>query len=322
MASIDTTILAFEEKPLHTPSLDEVRNVLAAKLTSNFEHVNVDVVDCPNLMEEPFHLAGRGLNGSPTLVEIGGAPYLLPNVDYTKLYDLVSISQRALSDTKKEFLAIGAGAGPYPLINSNCEGMFNLKVHANGHVISESHLARITPDRKKVILEKIPNSECRCALLGNIFLSEGKAGKVLKVSCKKRTGPKDFIASIRTALEQHYSNLTVGLGGVFLLKNGKAKQHVMSPFSETPINTEDELNTWLNFFDMSATLIAVGTLVTNECDLDLRLQHFHSFSRHGEGGHYHIDTTPDVVEYEGYFNVGEKIVRVDKPINTHKFGRD
>ncbi|XP_058463068.1 ester hydrolase C11orf54 homolog [Malaya genurostris] len=322
MASIDTTILPFEEKRLHTPPLDEVRNVVANGLKSNFATVHVEVVDCPNLMEDPFHLAGQGLNGSPTLVELGGPPYLLPHVDYTKLYDLVSVSQRALNDTKKEFLAIGAGAGPYPLVDSNCEGMFNLRVHANGHVTSESHLARVNPDRKKAVLQKIPSSETRCALLGNIFLSEGKPGKVLKVSCKKRTGNKDFIASIRTALEQHYGERTVGMGGVFLLKKGKAKQHVMSPFSETAINTEDELNKWLNFFDMSATLIAVGTLVTNECDLDLRLQHFHSFSRHGEGGHYHIDTTPDIVEYEGYFNIGEKIVRVDKPTNTHKFGRD
>lgn len=322
MASIDTTILPFEEKPLHVPSLEEIRGVVAAGLTSNFETVQVEVVDCPNLTEAPFHLAGQGLNGSATLLELGGPPYLLPHVDYTKLYDLVSISEQALNVTKKEFLAIGAGAGPYPYVNSNCEGMFNLCVSANGHVHSESHLAQVTPDRKKVILKKIPNTDTRCALLGNIFLSEGKPGKVLKVSCKKRTGNKDFIASIRTTLEQHYGERTVGMGGVFLLKNGKAKQHVMSPFSESAINTEDELNTWLNFFDMSATLIAVGTMVTNECDLDLRLQHFHSFSRHGEGGHYHIDTTPDIVEYEGYFNVGEKIVRVDKPVNTHKFGRD
>lgn len=322
MASIDTTILPFEEKPLFTPSLEEIRNVLAAGLTSNFETVNVEVVDCPNLTEGPFHLAGQGLNGSPTLLELGGPPYLLPHVDYTKLYDLVSISQRALQSTSKEILAIGAGAGPYPFVESNCEGMFNLRVTSKGQIISESHLAQITPDRKRVLLKKIPNTETRCALLGNIFISEGKPGKVLKVNCKKRIGSKDFIASIRTSLEQHYGDRTVGLGGVFLLKNGKAKQHVMSPFSETAIYTEEELNTWLNFFDMSATLIAVGTLVTNECDLDLRLQHFHSFSRHGEGGHYHIDTTPDVVEYEGYFNVGEKIVRVDKPINTHKFGRD
>lgn len=62
--------------------------------------------------------------------------------------------------------------------------------------------------------------------------------------------------------------------------------------------------------------------VTGEADLDLRLQHFHSFSTHGEGGHYHYDTTPDTVEYEGYFSIGEKVIRIDKPVQTHKMGRD
>lgn len=113
-----------------------------------------------------------------------------------------------------------------------------------------------------------------------------------------------------------------GLGGVFLIKNGKAHQHVMRDFSKTPIYTEDELNTWLKFYEMPGTLIAVGTLITAEADLDLRLQHFHSFSTNNWGGHYHYDTTPDTIEYEAYFNVGERIVRVDKPPVTHKFGRD
>lgn len=57
-------------------------------------------------------------------------------------------------------------------------------------------------------------------------------------------------------------------------------------------------------------------------DLDLRVQHFHSFSHHNEAGHYHIDTTPDTVEYLGYFTVAEVIHRIDRPVNTHKFGRD
>lgn len=57
-------------------------------------------------------------------------------------------------------------------------------------------------------------------------------------------------------------------------------------------------------------------------DLDLRVQHFHSFSHHGEAGHYHIDTTPESVEYLGYFSVGEEIYRIDRPANAHKLGRD
>lgn len=54
------------------------------------------------------------------------------------------------------------------------------------------------------------------------------------------------------------------MGGLFLIKRGKVFQHVMRDFSKTPINSEHELNQWLKFYDMPATLNAVGTLITHE----------------------------------------------------------
>ena len=39
--------------------------------------------------------------------------------------------------------------------------------------------------------------------------------------------------------------------------------------------------------------------------MDLRIEHSHGFSKHGDGGHYHYDTTPEEVEYLGYFVLGE-----------------
>lgn len=199
--------------------------------------------------------------------------------------------------------------------------MFNFKVNSQGQVTNNSHVAQVSP-QLECTLHKLPQDETRCALLGNLLLSEGKPGQVLHVNCKVRTGNDDFIAAIRKTLATKYGETTVGLGGVFLLKSGKAKQHVMQDFSKTPITTEEELNTWLKFYEMPAELINVGILVTNEAGLDLRLQHFHSFSTGKWGGHYHNDTTPDVVEYDGYFVVGKRIVRVDKPLVTHQFGRD
>ena len=56
--------------------------------------------------------------------------------------------------------------------------------------------------------------------------------------------------------------------------------------------------------------------------LDLRVEHFHCFSDHGEGGHYHYDVTPDEVQYSGFFNLAEKIYRIDRPLVTHNVGRD
>ncbi|CAG2054292.1 unnamed protein product [Timema podura] len=154
--------------------------------------------------------------------------------------------------------------------------------------------------------------------------------EVLQVSCKKRIGKDDFIASIRKTLQAHYKDKSVGrftlmfkaLGGTFLLKESKAKQHIMPEFSKVPLNSDEDVENWLRFYDMSPPLIAVGTLVSHDPGLDLRVQHFHSFSHHGEGGHYHNDTQPDIAEYLGYFALGEFIYRLDKPSETHLIGRD
>lgn len=52
------------------------------------------------------------------------------------------------------------------------------------------------------------------------------------------------------------------------------------------------------------------------------MEHTHCFSHHGEGGHYYIDTTPDTVEYLGYFMPAEFVYRIDRPSETHEIGRD
>lgn len=93
---------------------------LSTGLKRNFADVTVAEVDCPDLMAAPFHLAGSGLSGSKTIVEVGGPPFLLPLVDRTKLYDFVNIARKVLPNAKSVFLC-GAGAGPHPLIGSNCE---------------------------------------------------------------------------------------------------------------------------------------------------------------------------------------------------------
>lgn len=51
---------------------------------------------------------------------------------------------------------------------------------------------------------------------------------------------------------------------MFIMKNGKVKQHIMPKFSDTPLNSEAKLNEWLRFYDMKTPLIAVGTFVSAE----------------------------------------------------------
>lgn len=77
-------------------------------------------VECPDLTAAPYHLAANGLSGSQTIIDIGGPPFLIPLADRTKIYDLVKISRKILPNANSLYIC-GAGAGPHPLINSNCE---------------------------------------------------------------------------------------------------------------------------------------------------------------------------------------------------------
>lgn len=306
--------------------IPQQKSVLQTELKATFDQVTVEVVPCPDLTAAPFHLTAPGLNGNPRILEIGGPPYLLPTVDRQRVYDLNAICRRAyqLDNPNGEYMAIGAGAGPWPHAKTNCEGVYNMRGGGDNSVTNGGRLVRIDNAEEQPIVERVPDTETRLPLLGNIYLSEGRPGPVLRVHCKRRIGEENFISSIRVALEKRFKNKTVALGGVFLLRAGTVKQHVMRDFSKTPIHTEEELNRWLKFFEMPGELINVGTLVSNDdLDLDVRLQHFHNFSAScNHGGHYHYDVTPETVEYEGYFRVGERLIRIDKPQNTHQVGRD
>jgi len=54
----------------------------------NFEDVEVSVVECPDLTQEPFNLASKGLCGNSRVLDIGGVPYLVPLAQKNKLYDM------------------------------------------------------------------------------------------------------------------------------------------------------------------------------------------------------------------------------------------
>ena len=319
MTTLNANELDIIKKQLHVPTLNEIKDVLQEGLAKNFAEARVEIVDCPDLTAEPFALAAPGLNGNATLLEIGGPSYLLPTVQRNKLYDVKQLLNHL--QYSEDSLVIGAGAGPWPYLNSNCELIMNMKVSPSG-VKNETRIASVDTKRGDCVVQTLPNKETRLALLANLFVSEGKPGQVLKVHAKKRTGGDDFIACMQKAMAQHYKNNLVGLGGAFLMRDGKIKQHVMRDFSTTPLTTEAKLNNWLRFYNMSTPLVAVGTFVSSESDVDLRVQHFHSFSNHGEGGHYHIDTTPETIEYLGYFNLGATLYRVDQPESGVLFGKD
>ncbi|XP_011636288.1 ester hydrolase C11orf54 homolog [Pogonomyrmex barbatus] len=330
---LDASKINIKSRTLHQPPLDELMNVLTEGLNANFAEATVELADCPSFDTWPYNFYREGLCGNPIILDVGGPPYLLPTVQRDKFYDVKSLLRQL--NYNYNSLVIGAGAGPWPHTGSNCELIMKLNVvndvvspsyRLGMGVANGTHYAFVNKSTGGCILERIvPNEdETTFALLANLYICEGKPGKVIKVRAKKRTGELDFISCMQKELEKRYGDKKlVGLGGMFEVKNGKVKQHIMPDFSDTPLTSEAQLNNWLRFYDMETPLIAVGTFVSAETDLDLRVQHFHSaYEENNVGGHYHIDTTPDTIEYEGYFNVAATLYRVDQPPNSMQFGKD
>ncbi|XP_012226509.1 ester hydrolase C11orf54 homolog [Linepithema humile] len=332
MKPLDPSEINITSRPLHQPPLNELMSVLTEGLTTNFAETTVELVDCPDFGRWPYNFYREGLCGTPIILEVGGPAYLLPTVQRDKFYDIKTILKHI--NYNRDTLVIGAGAGPWPHTSSNCELVMKLNVVNNRvcegssygmGVANGTHYAFVNKRNGECILQRLPanEDETTFALLANLYVCEGKPGKVIKVHAKKRTGKLDFISCMQKALGNQYKDKLVGLGGTFVMNNGKVKQHIMPDFSDTPLNSEAQLNEWLHFYDMKTPLIAVGTFVSAETDLDLRVQHFHSaYEESRLGGHYHIDTTPETIEYEGYFNVAATLYRVDQPPNKLQFGKD
>ncbi len=61
----------------------------------------------------------------------------------------------------------------------------------------------------------------------NVLACNGEPGKVLEIKAKCRIGEDDFVHCLRKAVGARYGEVAVAMGGVFLLKKGKAKFHIM-----------------------------------------------------------------------------------------------
>lgn len=316
MAS-DQTLLVSQKQSLFLPDLHELAAAIKEGLLRNFESVSVCVADCPDLRKPPFGLAGSGLCGRPTIIDVGGVPYLIPTPDLKRTYNFDVLAE--VIGIESPFF-IGAGAGACHILGVNSEMMANIKLNKNGKDNVGTRVAYVGKSDGRCHLQEQNNKEF--CLLGNFLASEGKMKKVCHIKVKRRTGNENFVSSIRKAIILKYGTECIGLGGVFLIKQGKAKLHVMPAFSEDPLLSDCDVENWLKFYEMNSPLVCLSVMVSSDPGLDLRLEHTHCFSYHGEGGHYHYDTTPDDIEYEGYFALAEEIVRVDRPDITHQIGRD
>lgn len=79
-------------------------------------------------------------------------------------------------------------------------------------VANGTHYAFVQKSTGKCILHRVVanEDETTFALLANLYICEGKPGKVIRVRAKKRTGNLDFISCMQKALESHYGDKLVG----------------------------------------------------------------------------------------------------------------
>ncbi|OQV13436.1 Ester hydrolase C11orf54-like protein [Hypsibius exemplaris] len=309
--------LSVEKLELRTVGLDDIATVFQAALEANFTEVSVAVVDCPDLTLPPYRMAARGLSGSTKIADVGGVRYLTPTPQLDHIYSLRDVGK--LTGSNDGCFVIGAGAGPFQETGCNCELMADAFISTEAdHSKIVSQTAKLNKDGKCVVTSLTTPS---LAILGNFFVSKGEPGKVIEIRAKRRTGADDLIACLRKSLARQFGGTPVGVGGVFLVQKGRVNIHVMPDFSKTPLATQDEVDKWLQYFEFPAPMIFQSVFVSEDPGLDLRLEHSHGHSlldekgecEHSHGGHYHYDTTPDEVEYVGFFNAAEALYRIDRP---------
>ncbi|KIW17230.1 hypothetical protein PV08_04421 [Exophiala spinifera] len=329
---------------LSPPPLHALAEAITSTLSSNFSSSSCTVETPPDLTLPPYHLAGPGLTGSPRVVEVGDPSYLVRS-DFSRRYELRAIASQAdMSPTSG--LMIGAGAGPFFVLGQNAELMPNFAygtaaappgepsttAAASTMTRNRTHYAKITSPSDAVSCCPLPSSS-NLGLMCNLFCCDGEPGPCLHVKARSRTGPLNLTQAIQQGLKSAFGDdRLISLGGVFLIRKGKARLHVMPDFPAQPFRDHDDVVKWLRFFDMefddgdgsdAGPLVCLSVVHSgDDKGLNLRMEHTHCFTEAGDGsaettkgGHYHydVDDTKQEVEYEGWFNVAESVYRVDYP---------
>lgn len=312
---------------LDPPPLQELVGVLTSALESNYHQSSCKVVQCPDLRNAPFGLAAEGLSGNERIADIGGQPNLFPEPKLSAKYSMVSLAKDSMGMSPSKGLLIGAGAGPWYVLGQNSElapnlaweNGFNNLNNLTYYAKVEDHPSGHVPSAK---VELSPSADC--ALMMNLYGCDGLPGEVLRITARGRKGSqKSFTDCIRHALYAKYGDeKPVSMGGVFVLKKGKANFHVMPAFppeGELPFKSPKQLNDWLTYHDFNAPIVCLTVFHSADPGkkIGLRMEHTHCFATDGDdknrGGHYHFDLDEEEVEYEAFFNTAKTIHRIDKP---------
>ena len=310
--------LKIEKSKFKEYSLDKISEALQNGLSSNYNVVEVSIVDCPNLRD--WGCPSEGISGNQKIIDVGGEPYMHDPKFIGAEFDYEEISK--MIGSEKSY-ALGAGSGAMSCLEGHCGELI-----INENLItseSKSIIARVGKD-KECIAEKY--TARKHGGLGNVFYTDGVQGKVIKIKIKGRSGEQGSLSqAMRKALTDNLhikDNDHIALAGVFRILNGKIKSHVQPDYKDIKHEYYDPkqmkcVKDFLQFYEpVGPELQGYCVLWTGDPtggDLNLRESgehtHFHSYTKENVAGHYHYDVTPEEIEYEGYFNTAEEVHRVN-----------
>ena len=310
--------LTIEKASFKKISLEKISEALEKGLTKNFKQVVVSVVGCPNLKN--WDCPAEGMSGNQKITDVGGEPYMHDKKYIGAEFDFKDVAK--LIGSEKSY-AFGAGSGAMSCLNGHC-----------GELVINDNF--ITNEQRSVIAMVGKDKECiakdysasKHGGLGNIFYTDGKQGKVIKVIIKGRSGEQGSLPqAIRAALLENLElkgNDHLGLAGVFRVLKGKIKSHIQPDYEDIKHEYYDPkkmkcVKDFLQFYQpVGSELQCYSVLWTGDPtggNLNLRESgehtHFHSYKNRQEAGHYHCDVTPEEIEYECYFNTANEIYRVN-----------
>ena len=69
---------------------------------------------------------------------------------------------------------------------------------------------------------------------------------------------------MRKILAEAFPTESIGLGGIFCVKKGQLKIHVMPEYSNTPLKSDSDVENWLKFYEMDAPYTCMSFLVSKD----------------------------------------------------------
>ena len=310
--------LTIEKAQFAKTSLEQISEALKKGLQKNYKSVEILIVDCPNLKQ--WDCPAEGLSGNQKIIDVGGEPYMHDKKLIGAEFDYEEIAKKIGSEKS---YALGAGSGAMSCLGGHC-----------GELVINENL--ITNESRSIIAQVDENQKCKSSKytarkhggLGNIYYSDGKPGKVIKIMIKGRSGNQGSLPqAMRTALKENLSTENdnhFAVAGVFRILNGKIKSHVQPDYDTIKHEYYDPkqmkcVKDFLKFYEpIGPYFQCYSILWTGDPTggkLNLRESgehtHFHSYKGTQDAGHYHFDVTPEEIEYECYFNIPEEVHRVN-----------